>query len=70
MGPYIIYGKVDDSNIIVDKLELLADNSIKAKFKEDTAENIYKPDDEGLREEDFYLAKAIDMEKLRKVYVA
>ncbi|HVO72613.1 MAG TPA: hypothetical protein VMT35_01205 [Ignavibacteriaceae bacterium] len=70
MGPYIIEGKADRDNVIVDKLELLADNTIKAEFKQDSAEYIYKPNDEGLTEEDFHLAQSIDMEKLRRAYVA
>jgi len=70
MGPYIIEGKADHDNVIVDKLDLLADNSIKAEFQKDSAEYVYKPNDEGLTEEDFHLAQSIDMEKLRKAYVA
>ena len=70
MGPYIIEGKVDDDNIIVDQLELLADNNIKAELQYDSAEKPYKPDDEGLRQEDFYLAQSVDIEKMRKAYVA
>jgi DNA polymerase III alpha subunit len=70
MGPYIIEGKADQDNVIVRKLELLADNSIKTEFQKDSAEYVYKPNDEGLTEEDFHLAQSIDMEKLRKAYVA
>jgi DNA polymerase III alpha subunit len=70
MGPYIIEGKADQDNVIVQKLGLLADNSIKAEFRKDSAEYVYKPNDEGLTEEDFHLAQSIDMEKLRKAYVA
>jgi len=70
MGPYIIEGKADQDNVIVQKLELLADNSIKAEFQKDSAEYVYKPSDEGLTEEDFHLAQSIDVEKLRKAYVA
>jgi DNA polymerase III alpha subunit len=70
MGPYIIEGKADHDNVIVDKLDLLADNSIKTEFQKDSAEYVYKPNDEGLTEEDFHLAQSIDMEKLRKAYVA
>ncbi|MGE5796452.1 MAG: hypothetical protein ACM34N_06680 [Ignavibacteria bacterium] len=70
MGPYIIEGKADHDNVIVDKLDLLADNSIKAEFQKDSAEYVYKPNDEGLNEEDFHLAQSIDIEKLRKAYVA
>ena len=70
MGPYIVEGKVDDNNLIVDKLEVLADHSIKAEFQYDSTGYKYKPDDEGLTEEDFSLAKEIDVEKLRRAYVA
>lgn len=70
MGPYIIEGKADQDNVIVRKLELLADNSVKAEFQKDSAEYVYKPNDEGLTEEDFRLAQSVDMEKLRKAYVA
>jgi len=70
MGPYIVEGKADDNNLIVNKLELLSDQPIKAEFRYDSAEYVYKPDDEGLKEEDFSLAKSIDIEKLRKAYVA
>jgi DNA polymerase III alpha subunit len=70
MGPYIVEGKADENNLIVDKLELLADKAVKAEFQYDSSEYKYKPDDEGLTEEDFSLAKSIDVEKLRKAYVA
>jgi DNA polymerase III subunit alpha len=70
MGPYVVEGKVDGNNLIVDKLEVLSDHSIKAEFITDRAEYKYKPDDEGLTEEDFSLAKSIDIEKLRKAYAA
>jgi DNA polymerase-3 subunit alpha len=70
MGPYIIEGKADENNLIVDKLEVLADHSIKAEFQYDSTGYKYKPDDEGLTEEDFSLAKEIDVEKLRRAYVA
>jgi DNA polymerase III alpha subunit len=70
MGPYIVEGKADYNNLIVDKLELLADKAIKAEFQYDSADFKYKPDDEGLAEEDFSLAKSIDVEKLRRAYVA
>jgi DNA polymerase III alpha subunit len=70
MGPYVIYGKVDDDNIIASDLQLLAESSVKAKFQKDSADYVYKPDDEGLSEEDFYSLKADDIERLRKAYVA
>ncbi len=70
MGPYIIEGRADENNLIVDKLEVLADHSIKAEFQYDSTGYKYKPDDEGLTEEDFSLAKEIDFEKLRRAYVA
>jgi DNA polymerase-3 subunit alpha len=70
MGPYIVEGKADENNLIVDKLELLSDNATKAQYQYDSTEYKYKPDDEGLTEEDFSLAKSIDVEKLRTVYAA
>ncbi len=70
MGPYIIYGKVDDDNIIASDLQLLAESSVKAKLQQDSYDYVYKPDDEGLREEDFYSMNSVDMERLRKAYVA
>ena len=70
MGPYIVEGKADENNLIVDKLELLSDNAAKVQYQYDSAEYKYKPDDEGLTEEDFSLAKSIDVEKLRTVYAA
>ena len=70
MGPYIVEGKADENNLIVDKLELLSDNAAKAQYQYDSTEYKYKPDDEGLTEEDFSLAKSIDVEKLRTVYAA
>jgi len=70
MGPYVVEGKADDNNLIVDRLELLADKAIKAEFQYDSTDYKYKPDDEGLTEEDFSLAREIDVEKLRRAYVA
>ena len=70
MGPYIVEGKADENNLIVDKLEVLADHSVKAEFQYDSTDYKYKPDDEGLMAEDFSLAKEIDVEKLRRAYVA
>ncbi len=70
MGPYLVEGKVDMNNLIVDRLELLADKAVKAQFEYESIEYKYKPDDEGLTEEDFSLAKSIDFEKLREVYAA
>jgi DNA polymerase III alpha subunit len=70
MGPYIVEGKADENNLIVDKLELLSDNAAKVQYQYDSTEYKYKPDDEELTEEDFSLAKSIDVEKLRTVYAA
>ena len=70
MGPYLVEGKVDMNNLIVDRLELLADKAVKAQFEYESIEYKYKPDDEGLTQEDFSLARSIDFEKLREVYAA
>jgi DNA polymerase III alpha subunit len=70
MGPYVVEGKVDGNNLIVSSLDILSDKDIKVEFRYDTAENTYKPDDEGTNEEDFRLAESIDVEKLRRAYVA
>ncbi|MFO7447326.1 MAG: hypothetical protein R6W90_13230 [Ignavibacteriaceae bacterium] len=70
MGPYIVEGKADDNNLVVSRLDILAEQDIKVEFRKDSAETIYKPDDEGIREEDFNLSKVIDVEKLRRAYVA
>ena len=71
MGPYLIEGKVDmqnGNNIIVQNLDLISDIALKAELQLDTAENIYQPSDEGMREEDFHLAKSLNTEILIKAY--
>jgi DNA polymerase III alpha subunit len=70
MGPYVVEGRVDDNNLIVSHLSILSEKDIKVQFRYDTAENAYKPDDERTGEEDFRLAASIDVEKLRRAYVA
>ncbi len=71
MGPYLIEGKVDTqngNNIIVQNLDLISDIELKAELMLDSAEKIYQPDDEGLKEEDFHLAKSLNTEHLIKAY--
>jgi DNA polymerase III alpha subunit len=71
MGPYLIEGRVDadnGNNIVVEKLDLAAHRDIKSDVQYDLAENRYEPNDEGLREEDFMLAKTLDKELLIKAY--
>ena len=71
MGPYLIEGKVDmqnGNNIIVQNLDLISDIALKAELQLDTAEKVYQPSDEGMREEDFHLAKSLNTEILIKAY--
>ena len=71
MGPYVVEGKVDaeaGSNLIVDKLEAVRETKINAEKFKDSSDDQYSPDDEGMREEDFYLAAKLDSGKLIKAY--
>ena len=71
MGPYIVDGKVDardTNNLIVEELEVLTSKSIKAEFRYDTAEDTYKPNDEGTGEVDFIMNQAT-AEKMRTAYL-
>jgi DNA polymerase III alpha subunit len=71
MGPYIVEGRIDaenSNNIIVENLEILANEMVKLESYNDTAERYYMPDDEGLREEDIYRSASLDKEKLETAY--
>ena len=71
MGPYIIDGRVDSkdsNNLIVENLEVLTSKSIKAEFRYDSAEDTYKPNDEGTGETDFIMNSATT-EKMRTAYL-
>lgn len=70
MGPYIVKGKVDDNNLIVNDLQLAAENHIKASLQWDSTEYVYKPDDEGLSEGELYSLDPADIEKIKRAYVA
>src|ERR1035438_8899528 len=52
MGPYVVEGRVDSkdsNNLIVENLEVLTNKSIKAEFRYDSAEDVYKPDRKSTR---------------------
>jgi len=69
-GPYIIEGKVDTeggNNIIVEKLDVLSDISLKSNVQIDYAEDKYIPDDEGLTEKELYMS-TVNTEQLIKAY--
>jgi DNA polymerase-3 subunit alpha len=71
MGPYVVEGRVDSkdsNNLIVENLEVLTSKSIKAEFRYDSAEDVYKPNDEGTGESDF-LMNSITTEKMRSAYL-
>jgi DNA polymerase III alpha subunit len=71
MGPYVVEGRVDSknsNNLIVENLEVLTSKSIKAEFRYDSAEDVYKPNDEGTGESDFLMSSATT-EKMRSAYL-
>lgn len=71
MGPYVVEGRVDSkdsNNLIVENLEVLTSKSIKAEFRYDSAEDTYKPNDEGTGESDFLMSSATT-EKMRSAYL-
>ncbi len=71
MGPYVVEGRIDaenSNNIIVEDLDILANEAVKLESYNDTAEKYYVPDDEGLREEDIYRSASLDKEKLKTAY--
>ena len=71
MGPYVVEGRVDSkdsNNLIVENLEVVTSKSIKAEFRYDSAEDVYKPDDERINESDF-LMNSSTTEKMRTAYL-
>ncbi len=71
MGPYIVEGRIDaenSNNIIVEDLDILANEAVKLESYNDTAEKYYVPDDEGLKEEDIYYSTSLNVEKLKTAY--
>ena len=71
MGPYVVEGRVDSkdsNNLIVENLEVVTSKSIKAEFRYDSAEDVYKPDDERTGESDF-LMSSVTTEKMRSAYL-
>jgi DNA polymerase III alpha subunit len=71
MGPYIVKGRIDaenSNNIIVENLDILANETVKLESYNDTAEKYYVPDDEGLTEGDIYHSTSLDKEKLKAAY--
>jgi len=71
MGPYIVEGRIDaenSNNIIVEDLDILANEAVKLESYNDTAEKYYVPDDEGLKEEDIYSSAFPNVEKLKTAY--
>ena len=71
MGPYIIEGRIDvenSNNIIVEDLDILANEAVKLESYNDTAEKYYVPDDEGLTEGDVYHSTSLNVEKLKTAY--
>jgi len=73
MGPYIVEGRIDtdnSNNIIVENLEILANEKVKLESYNDSAEKYYVPDDEGLSVEDIYTSISLNVEKLRMAYAS
>ncbi len=71
MGPYIVEGRIDadnSNNIIVENLDILADETVKLESYNDSAEKYYTPNDEGLTAEDIYYSTSLNVEKLRTAY--
>jgi DNA polymerase III subunit alpha len=70
MGPYLVEGRVDvegGNNLVVDKLEVLADIKLRSSQNEFSPDTQYSEKDE-FREEDVYLVE-LNTEKLVKAYV-
>jgi DNA polymerase III subunit alpha len=73
MGPYVIEGKVDESdatNVVVSNLSVLSVSSVKVADQKDSVDNKYFGDVEKISEEDFMLLEGIDKEKLRLAYAS
>jgi len=67
----IVEGRIDaenSNNIIVEDLDILANEAVKLESYNDTAEKYYVPDDEGLKEEDIYSSAFPNVEKLKTAY--
>lgn len=73
MGPYVIEGKVDESdatNVVVSKMKVLSLSAVKVVDQKDSVDNKYFGDVEKISEEDFALLEGIDKEKLRLAYAS
>jgi DNA polymerase III alpha subunit len=73
MGPFLVAGRVDmenGQNLIVDKLEVLPVKELSSALQKDSVDHNYYGDVETVTEEDFALASKLDVEKLKKAYVA
>ncbi len=71
MGPFLIEGRVDmenGNNIIVEKLEVLAANELKAALQKDSAEHNYYGDREQVYEQEFDIVSGLDAKKLIRAY--
>ncbi|MCF8262195.1 MAG: hypothetical protein K9J12_15580 [Melioribacteraceae bacterium] len=72
MGPYLVEGKVDykgGSNIVVERMKVLSAKEIKSIDQKDSSENNYFGDVEKISEEEFYIVKSLDKEKLKRAYL-
>lgn len=73
MGPYVVYGKVDENdhtNIVVNKLAILSGESVKITVAKDSVDHNYYGDAEKISEEDFRMAEMLNKEKLRLAYAS
>ncbi len=69
MGPYLVEGKVDGRNIIVDKLSVVESKNVKLKSWNDSAENQYFGDVEKVSEEEFISLSKEEREFIRRAYI-
>jgi DNA polymerase III alpha subunit len=69
MGPYLIEGKVDGKNIIVEKLRVLESSDAILKGWDDSVENKYFGDVEKVNEAEYLILTQEEKETMRKAYV-
>lgn len=73
MGPYFVEGKVDalsGNNIIVDTLSVLTSERARSITQKDrTGTDFYGDAEKDANEEEFYIVKSLNKEKLRQAYL-
>lgn len=73
MGPYLVEGRVDESdsvNLVVEKLDVLSSLEVKESLQKDSVDHNYYGDREKVFEEEFSIVNALGKEKLKRAYAS